>query len=83
MPPLDLNATRYLQIAGRQRPVCLFEGVAHAHLAIQAHAVNDVRLILVSCRCTRCPAAWVETFRLVGVYSSAEEAIAIANETYG
>jgi hypothetical protein len=78
-----LDAGRYLRKAGREGPVCFQEGVSRDDLAIQAHVVNDVRVILVPCHCTRCPATWVETHRLVGVDSSAEEAIATATRTCG
>jgi hypothetical protein len=78
-----LDAGRHLRKAGQECPVCFDEGVSRDDVAIQALVVNDVRLVLVPCRCNRCPAAWVETYRLVGVHSSAEEAIASAKRTYG
>ena len=82
MTPPDFNATRYLQNAGRQCPICLLDGVWHEHLTIRTHVVNDVRLILVPCHCTRCNSKWVEKYRLVGVHRSAQEAVASAAETY-
>jgi len=79
----ELDAARYLRNAARQCPVCLLEGVWHEHNAIQTILVNDVRLVLVPCWCTRCPdSRWVETYRLVGVHWNRSEAEAVAENTY-
>jgi hypothetical protein len=77
-----LDATRYLQHAGRQCPVCFQEGVSRNDAAIHAHVVHGIRLILVPCCCSRCAATWVETYRLVGVHANVEEALATAEKTY-
>ncbi len=42
----------------------------------------DVRLLLVSCWCTRCTATWVETYRLVGVHVHMSDAEEAARKTY-
>ena len=78
----DFDATRYLRNAGRQCPFCLLDGVWHEHQSIRDLFVKDVRLLLVSCWCTRCSAGWVETYRLVGVHRDRPEAIATAEKTY-
>jgi hypothetical protein len=45
--------------------------------------VNNVRILLVPCHCTRCPDShWVEVYRLVGVEWDATSAIAAAKKTY-
>ena len=48
----------------------------------RAHIVHDVRLLLVSCWCTRCSANWVETYRLVGVHAHMSDAEEAASKTY-
>ncbi len=79
----DLDAARYLQHAGLQCPVCDLEGVWQNFHGSRIHIVNNVRLLLVPCHCTRCPSAnWVETYRLVGAHWDAAKAIASAQKTY-
>jgi len=78
----ELDATRYLQHAGRECPVCHLDGVWHEVINARAHIVHDVRLVLLSCWCTRCRASWVETYRLVGVQRDRQEAVAVAEKTY-
>ena len=78
----EFDATRYIQHAGRECPVCHLEGVWHEVINSRANIVHDVRLLLLSCWCTRCSATWVETYRLVGVHRDRQEAIATAEETY-
>jgi hypothetical protein len=78
----EIDPARYLQKAGRECPVCLLEGVWHEHAQSSASESNDVRVLFVPCWCTRCRATWVETYRLVGVSPSAQEAIATAEKTY-
>jgi uncharacterized Zn finger protein len=78
----ELDATRYLQHAGRQCPVCHLEGVWHEVIDARGEIVHDVRLLLVSCWCTRCSADWVETYRLVGVHVHISDAEETARKTY-
>ena len=79
----ELDAARYLQNAGRKCPVCSLDAAAwHEHDAIRALVVHDVSLLLVPCHCTRCPATWVETYRLVAVHRDRQEAVATAEKTY-
>ena len=80
---LELDAARYLQNAGRNCPVCSVDSaVCHEHDVIRALVVHDVSLLLVPCHCNRCPAIWVETYRLVGVHRDRQEAVATAEQTY-
>jgi hypothetical protein len=78
----EIDPARYLQKAGRECPFCLLEGVWHEHERISASDANDVRALFVPCWCIRCRATWVETYRLVGVSQSAQDAIATAEKTY-
>jgi hypothetical protein len=78
----ELDATRYLQHAGREWPVCHLEGVWYEVIDARGHIVHDVRLLLVSCWCTRCSADGVETYRLVGVHFDIGRAEEAARTTY-
>jgi len=78
----ELDATRYLQHAGRECPVCHLEGVWHEQNWIDPLVVNNVRFLVMHCWCTRCSADWVETYRLVGVHRDRQEAVAVAEKTY-
>jgi len=82
MPQPELDAMRYLQHAGRECPVCHLEGVWHEVINARAEIVHGVRVLPISCWCTRCSATWVETYRLVGVHRDRQEAVATAEKTY-
>ncbi len=45
----ELDATRYLQHAGRECPVCQLEGVWHEHNRIDTVVANNVRLLVMPC----------------------------------
>jgi hypothetical protein len=80
---LQFDAARYFQHAGLRCPVCGLEGVWQNYLNFRTHIVNNVRVILVPCHCTRCRGSyWVETYRLVGADWDAQTAIATAEKTY-
>ena len=78
----ELDASRYLQNAGRQCPVCHLEVVWHERNRIDALVVSNVRLLVMHCWCRHCRATWVETYRLVGVHWNRSEAEAVAKKTY-
>ena len=78
----DFDAARYVENAGRLCPDCTLDRIWREHRASRPYIVNNVRLVFVTCHCTRCKATWVETYRLVGVHRDRREAIAAANHTY-
>jgi hypothetical protein len=78
-----LDAARYLEHSGRECPVCHLEGVWRNLQCATFEIVNNVRLLLVPCWCTRClNSRWEETYRLVGIEWDATNAITIAKKTY-